>query len=157
VSADELAINLEKMFDNYLVFHGYTSYMRDYEMIVLQAGEEISGKKEYLRFLFRFCVTGAVKSTLGPHVWRTSTDDSLLDIEYAELNSSGYVWGVKNQEIYPGARLIPGSPTAARWSDDLGIEFHEVEIVANAQSINLVFADLAVDEIGEGYSPFTIR
>jgi hypothetical protein len=40
VSADQLGSNLEKMFDNYLMFHGYTSYMRDYERIVLQAGEE---------------------------------------------------------------------------------------------------------------------
>jgi hypothetical protein len=111
----------------------------------------------HLRFLCRFCVIVVIKSSLGPDVWRRSTDDSLLDVEYPRSRPIGYVWGVKSQEVYPGPRIIPGSSIARQWSDDLGIEFHEVEIAANTQSMNLVFADLVVDEIGAGYSPFTIR
>lgn len=152
MDAGKIETNLEKMFDNYLVFHGYTPYMRDYEMIVHSPTKRI-----YMRFLFRFCVSAAIKSRLGPDVWRRSMDDSLLDIEYPGSRSTGYVWGVKNQELYPGPRLIPETSIANEWSSGLGIGFYEVEIDANAQSINLIFADLAVDEIGEGYSPFIVQ
>jgi hypothetical protein len=50
-----LRVHLDEVFDNELLFHGFTNYMRDYELITYQSVDPHSGlSPRHLRLLFRF-------------------------------------------------------------------------------------------------------
>ena len=66
------------------------------------------------------------------------------------------MWGVKWQAIYPGMQLVSPSAEATRWTEALGVPFHEVSIETNGHNINLVFSDLSVRQVASGYTPFTV-
>lgn len=59
--------------------------------------------------------------------------------------------------LYPGATLPSSSEATRRWSNALGIDFHEVRIETNAHNLTLVFSDLEVTEIPVGYAPFVTK
>ena len=58
--------------------------------------------------------------------------------------------------LYPGARLVTDSARTGPWSQALGLDFHEVIVETNGHNLTLVFSDLEVSEVNEGYSPFTV-
>ena len=158
-SADLKSV-LGELFDNELMFHGFTPYMRDYEMVVYQSVDpnpKYGLVPRHLRFLFRYCTEATARSRVRPDVWSRSLDDELLRVRHVTCESSGYTWGVEAQEIYPGATVVEASERAAYWSDELGIDFHEVVIEANAQVITLVFAEVTFTEVGAGYTPYTVE
>ncbi|MGC5054519.1 hypothetical protein ACLQ2S_24050 [Micromonospora sp. DT48] len=80
-------------------------------------------------------------------------DDRLIDETGVELD--GYVWGVNWHNLYPGA--LQESPTARSWTQAIGLEFHEVRIETNAHELTLVFSDLQVSELPQGYCPFVVK
>jgi hypothetical protein len=154
---DKLSARLEQMFDNALVYHGYTNYMRDYELIVYQSADPRSRiQPRYLRFLFIACPEASIRSAIRPEIWSRSMDPRLLAEHSATEESPGYVWGVQTQELYPGPKVIENSVRARKWTNGVGIPFHEVDIEANAHRINLIFAYLSVEEVKVGYSPFEV-
>ncbi|MFB7830949.1 hypothetical protein [Streptomyces sp. NPDC056056] len=145
---------LDEAFDHAVVHHGYTNYMRDYEVIVYATAAPDTGiQQAYLRYLFRYCVDARCETSVPAATWRVSLDDRLVDYETgADLD--GYVWGVKWHLLYPGAKLLPESEVARRWSRAVGIDFHDVLIESNAHRLTLVFSDLQVTEVPTGYTPF---
>jgi hypothetical protein len=154
---EDLAAHLQEMTDNLLIYHGFTPYMRDYELIVLQPASPASGMDtRFLMFLFRSCTEVLVRSLIGPQTWSKSMNDELLRPQQVAAGTSGYVWGVRGQELYPGPKIVENSRMARSWSQRVGTEFHEVEVKANAQQINLVFTNLSVEEVSPGYTPFTV-
>jgi hypothetical protein len=156
MNESELAQHLERIFDQGVVFHAFTDYMRDYEIVVHCTADPRTGiAPTYQRYLFRMCVVANVETTVPPHVWARSLDERLIDYETG-VNLDGYVWGVKWHVLYPGARVVPRSRTAQRWAKSLGLDFHEVEIETNAHKITLVFSDLEVSEVDENYRPVTL-
>ena len=149
---------LDQLFDNELVFHGCTNYMRDYELVVYQSVDPRSGlHPQHLRFLFRFCTEVAIRSSLTPDAWAESTDDALLVTHQVTRESRGFVWGVQCQVLYPGAKIIPISQRAQAWEEAVGIPFHEVRIEGNAHIIEIVFSELSVEEVHAGYSPYRVE
>lgn len=67
---------LDEVFDQALVYHGYTDYMRDYELITYAVADPRTGiQPSYERYLFRYCVEVTITSTLTPETWRQSLDD----------------------------------------------------------------------------------
>ncbi|MDI3420258.1 hypothetical protein QIT00_17125 [Streptomyces sp. B-S-A12] len=84
---------------------------------------------------------------------QASPDDRLTDHKSA-ADLDGYVWGVNCHSLYPGARLLPESEVTRRWSQALGIDFHEVCIETDAHRITLLFSQLQVTEVPVGYAPF---
>jgi hypothetical protein len=139
--------SLDGISDQALVRHGFTAYMRDYELMVYRPSDPRSGiPPDQLRYLFRHCVVADVRSALRPETWRCSFDDRLTD-HSTGVDLDGFVWGVNWQSLYPGATLIPDSDRARHWSETLGIDFHEVRIEANAHDLTLVFSDLQVTQI----------
>ncbi|MFF7725799.1 hypothetical protein [Streptomyces sp. NPDC008001] len=84
---------------------------------------------------------------------RVSLDDRLIESKTG-VDLDGYVWGVKWPSLYPGARLLPGSEATRRWSNALGVDFHEVRMETNAHNLTLLFSDLQVSEVPVGYAPF---
>jgi hypothetical protein len=163
ISAVEAALlnsYLKEMFDCELVHHGFTNYMRDYEFVVYQSCDpnpKYGLSPRHLRFIFRLCPEATVTSRVRPDVWARSLDDSLLDEQRVTRESPGYVWGVQTQCLYPGASVIDGSDRARFWANALGVEFHEIVVEANAQSITLVFSDIQVDEVSDGYAPYQLH
>lgn len=148
---------LDELFDSDLVYHGFTRYMRDYELIVFQSTDPRSGiAPRHLRFLFRICPEASVRSHLGPDVWARSMEDGLLSQHQVTMESEGYIWGVQCQVLYPGASIVDDSERARWWAGQVGVEFHEIQISANAHQISLVFADLQVEEVAIGYTPFAV-
>ncbi|MFJ7045649.1 hypothetical protein CTU88_29480 [Streptomyces sp. JV178] len=145
---------LDDAFDHAVVHHGYADHMRDYEVIVHMTADPRTGvAPAYLRYLFRFCVEARCETSVPAAVWKDSLDDRLIAREPgADLD--GYVWGVRWHALCPGARLVPESDAARRWSEALGIDFHEVHIRTTAHDLTLVFSELQVDEVPVGYAPF---
>ncbi|WP_406375769.1 hypothetical protein OG788_39575 [Streptomyces sp. NBC_00647] len=145
---------LDEAFDHAVVHHGYTSYMRDYEVIVYATADPSTAmESSYKRYLFRYCVEARCETSVPAETWRVSMDDRLIEQETGtELD--GYVWGVKWHCLFPGARLLPDSEDARRWSNVLGIDFHEVRLETNAHNLTLIFSDLQVSEVPAGYAAF---
>jgi hypothetical protein len=147
----------DDVFDQAIVFHGFADYMRDYEVLIYATADPRTGiRPENLRYRFTHCVRATVTSALCPETWKRSLDGRLVNYEQGR-DLDGYVWGVRWQELYPGMKLLPDSAEARRWSDELGIPFHEAVIEANGHNISLVFSDLTVQAIDPGYAPFTVQ
>lgn len=156
MNAEEINAALEDVHDQAIVFHAYTDYMRDYEIITHSVPDPRSGKlPTYKRHLFKFCVEVEVVTALSVETWRASLDDRLIDYDTGK-NLDGYVWGVKWQELYPGGRVVPEPTRARRWSEAFGLPFHEVRIEANGHNMGLIFSDLDVTELEPGYAPFVV-
>ena len=116
---------LDDVYDQALVHHGYTPYMRDYELIVYVTAESATGiPPAYLRYPFRFCVEATTRSTLSRDTWQRSRDERLIRYETGK-DLDGFVWGVTWLPLDPGFGVVPDSARARMWSDALGTDFHE--------------------------------
>ncbi|PZG10933.1 hypothetical protein C1I95_27705 [Micromonospora craterilacus] len=147
---------LDDVYDQALVYHGFTDYMRDYEAIVYATADPRTGvAPKHLRYLFRYCVEARCQTSVAPATWRESLDDRLIDYKTG-VDLDGYVWGVKWQSLYPGAKILEESPAARSWAEAIGLEFHEVRIQTNAHDLTLVFSDLQVSDLPPGYRPFAV-
>ena len=102
-----------------------------------------------------FCVEATTRTALRAETWRRSQDERLIDHETA-ADLDGFVWGVKWQPLYPAFELVPDSSRARMWSRSLAMDFHELRVASNAHEISLVFADLVVEKIDDGYAPFVV-
>jgi hypothetical protein len=146
---------LDEVFDQALVYHAFTDYMRDYEVIIYATSDPRTDiPPAHLRYLFRFCVEAESQTAVPSDVWRESLDDRLID-HSTGVDRDGYVWGVKWQCLYPGATVVADSQRAAKWAKEIGIDFHEVRFETNGHNLTLVFSDLQVSELPLGYAPFT--
>lgn len=145
---------LDGTFDQAVVHHGYTNYMRDYEVIVYATADPRTGiLPPHLRYLLRFCVEARCETSVPAETLRVSLDDRLIESE-TDADLDGYVWGVKWHCLYPGAKLLPESEVTRHWSTALGVDFHEVRIETNAHNLTLLFSDLQLSEAPVGYTPF---
>lgn len=130
--------------------------MRDYDVFIYATADPGTGiPPDYLRYRFKHCVRASVTSAVAPEIWSRSLDDRLVSVEQGR-DLDGYVWGVRWQVLYPGAKLLPGTAETDAWSARLGLPFHEAVIGTNGHDISLVFSDLSVDRVEPGYSPFTV-
>lgn len=103
---------LDDVFDQALVYHAYTDYLRDYEVIIHATADPRTGiPPAYPRYLFRHCVEVDVETAVSADIWRRSLDDRLIDYDTGK-DLDGYVWGVRWQVLYPGAKVVPGSKRA---------------------------------------------
>jgi hypothetical protein len=94
----------DEVFDQAVVYHGFTDYMRDYQLLVYATADPRAGiRPQHVRLLFKHCVRAAVTSTLTPEIWSRSMDELLVEGPGDEP-VEGYVWGVRWQMLYPGRR-----------------------------------------------------
>jgi hypothetical protein len=144
------------LFDNAIVAHGFTPYLRDYQLEVVTLAAVPDGSRAYqegrYRFLFTHCVLAHVETSVRDDVWPRSWDDVFTDYAAWERAGcpEGYVWGVNDARVYPGVVYLPDSPRAAEWSRRLGRPMHEVRIETNAWTLELVFHALRVHRIAHG-------
>jgi hypothetical protein len=103
VDESQLDEGLEELFDNELLHHGYTNYMRDYELVVYQSVDpdpRYGLVPRHLRLVFRMCTLAEIRSTVRPDVWATSLDDSLVESHSVTPSCYGY-----SEEPLPPATL----------------------------------------------------
>ncbi len=157
MDAEAMQAAFDEVFDQAIVFHAFTDYMRDYEVVTYSVADPRTGiQPQYDRFIFRYCVEAEVKTTVTPETWRKSLDDGLLDHENGK-DLDGYVWGVRWHCLYPGARIEEATPRTTAWADALEMPLYEAVIETNAHHIRLVFGDLEVSQVEPGYAPFVTR
>lgn len=156
VNIDEIQAAFDDVLDQAVVFHGFTDYMRDYDIFIYVTADPRTGTRpQHLRYRFKHCVRAVVTSAVPPEVWKRSLDERLIDYEQG-VNLDGYVWGAKWQVLYPGMKLLDDSPEAKRWSRFLDRPFHEASIEMNGHNISLVFSDLEVDTVDVSHVPFAV-
>lgn len=156
VNQQQLQGALDEVFDQALVYHAFTPYTRDYEVIVYATADPVTGiPPAHLRYLFRHCVEADTQSVLPLDIWRQSLDERLTNHETGK-DLDGFVWGVNWQPLYPGMTLVSPSSRTQRWAEGIGLDFHEVRIETNNQRITLVFSELQVSELPTGYAPFVV-
>lgn len=156
MDANEIKNSLDEIFDHAILFHAFTDYMRDYEVIAFVSTDPQSGiAPKTLSFLFKYCVEAHVETAVRADAWKASLSDALLDRKTGP-DHDGYVWGIRWQNLYPGASLLPESKTASKWEKEIGIGFHEVKFETNGHNLTLVFSDLEVREVKPGYTPFEV-
>jgi hypothetical protein len=152
----KLKSDLDDIFDQAIVYHGFTDYLRDYELFAYCTADPRTGiVPEHLRYRFKLCVIAEVQTALTETIWTRSLDDRLVDYDVGK-DLEGYVWGVKWQMLYPGARIIQDSARAQHWAQALNRDFHEVRIETNGHNISLVFSELEVTKVEPGYTPFAV-
>jgi hypothetical protein len=156
VDAGQIQAALDDVIDQAVVFHAFTDYLRDYEIIVYSQADPRTGiRPRYDRFLFRYCVEASIVPRVRAEVWARSLDERLIDYETAR-EADGYLWGSKWQIISPGGTVVADSDRARKWADAVGIDFSEVRLELNAHDLSLVFSDLAITEVAPGYAPFVV-
>lgn len=154
MNSDEIQRALDDVFDQAIVFHAFTDYMRDYEIITYSVAAPSTGiPPAYDRYLFRYTVEVTTTTTVTEAAWSRSLDDRLIDYEQGK-DLDGFVWGVKWHNLYPGGKVVENSTRARDWTESLGIAFHEVQIETNAHRLGIVFSDLEVTKVDPGFTPF---
>jgi hypothetical protein len=142
-SVDEIRGLLGPLVDQDITRHGFTPYLRDYEVLA----EEWDGEDEMIpvRWVFAHCVSASVTTALRPETWRDSWDDSFTDPELAtEPEGMGFLWSVGWAAAYPGPNYVADSAEARRWTDHLGRQMHEVKVETNVFTLRVVFHRLTI-------------
>jgi hypothetical protein len=146
----------DAIFDSGVMGHGFTSYMRDYDVVIEVPALRPDGSGSYIegryRYRFTHCVEAAVKTKVPPETWRQSWSDEFISYSAWEQagEPNGFVWGMEWAEAYPGVERVEASESVAAWSEALGKPMHGIRIETNAYVIELVCHDLVVTRLATG-------
>src|SRR4051794_3351814 len=83
-------------FDGAILSHGFTTYMRDYEIIAeTSASYNKDGARRY-SYRFTHCVYAVCTTSVHDDTWRMSWSDTFSDHERWKQagGPEGFVWGV---------------------------------------------------------------
>ena len=144
------------LFDNAVISHGFTPYLRDYDVVFNVASQVPGGTASYVsgqwRYRFTHCVAAEITTNVADKIWRDSWTDEFTDFERWKQagEPEGFLWGVCWSNAYPGLSYIENSQAAKRWAERLGRPMHEVTIETNSQILRLIFHDVEIREIARG-------
>jgi hypothetical protein len=153
------------LFDQAITQHGFTLYLRDYDVIVDRIAPVLKGgvdaaadRSNYVearyRYRFTHCVAATADTKVSDETWRVSWDDHFTEL--AAWKRAGepeeFVFGVRWADAYPGGQLVQDSALARDWSERLGRTMHEAVIETNTYTLRLVFHDLHVTRVAVGDS-----
>jgi hypothetical protein len=116
VSEIQEALERGNLFDAAIVRHGFTPYLRDYDLIAYFG----RGPEDLYRF--SHCPLVEISTAVPDDVWKHSWSDNFID--YSEWLKSGapdgYVWGICESTVYPGAKYFADSKLAREWMSRWG-------------------------------------
>ncbi|HLP80586.1 MAG TPA: hypothetical protein VK141_01180 [Nitrosomonas sp.] len=140
----------ESIFDAAILKHGFTDYMRDYELIVqCRIDQELDIVYKYH---FIGCVEAHYETAFGSDYKKSLSDNHVLsldeDFPVEEEPEEGFFWGTRWAGVYPGLQYIENGDRALYWSKQLGRIMHEVTIETNVYFLRLVFADIRFANVG---------
>ncbi len=148
----------ESFFDAAILRHGFTDYMRDYEIIVY--GRNCPPHRDVHRYQFIGCVEAIAETRVPPRAFAKSLSDEfvLSGPDYPEKEEpEGFIWGVRFSNANPGLIYVRDGARAVHWSRALGRPMHEVTIETEAFHLRLVFADVRCEFLGHEDTPLTLR
>ena len=127
--------------------HGYTDYMRDYEVLVCS----LLGPPwdDLHKYQFVGCVEAHCQSVIDPQIYSDSmSDENILCAEEESAEQpDGFIWGVRSSEI-PSIDFFQGTDSSDFWSDKLRAPCYEARLVTEAYSLKLVFHELRYEFMG---------
>lgn len=139
----------EDFFDAAIMKHGFTDYMRDYEIIV--GARDGPPNTDIHRYQFVGTVEAHYATAVRPEFFAASLPDEfvLSGPDYPDKpDPDGFIWGVRYSNAYPGLEYVPDSELAKRWSNALGIPMHEIVLETEAFRLQLVFAEVRYEFLG---------
>ncbi len=139
----EETLNTYDLFDATILSHGFSAYMRDYQITAKVHQGNPSGV--YV-FMLQGCVESHYEPSISPHAF--SMDDELLDLQKMKKahKIDAFRWGVKGAEIYPGWTYFSNSQKAKVWTEKMGYSMHEVKFETNVYKLNIIFHNLKVTQ-----------
>lgn len=152
----------ERFLDSAVVSHGFTSYSRDYDVVIetpaaLPPGVPIGDTTgSYLegryRYRFTHCMEAHLTTAVRDDVWQESWDEVFTNSVAWQAAGSpdGFVWGVDYADAYPGLSYVTESARASLWTGRLAREMHEIVIETNTFVLNLVCHDLRIQRLAVG-------
>jgi hypothetical protein len=135
--------------------HGFTDYMRDYEIIV--GSRDGPPRTDIHIYQFIGCVEASYSTALGrcfeepTSIFGESINDEFVfsGPDYPEKNDpDGFIWGVRYAEVLSGWNYYENSKRARTWSQRIGRKMHEISVETNAYGLELVFADIRYAFLG---------
>lgn len=137
----------ESFFDAAILRHGFTDYMRDYEIVFSGFGK-YAERIDKVQFIG--CVEAICSSRIRPEsLAKSLTDEHVHASDHPEKeNPDGFIWGVRYSAAYPGLTYIEDGKRARHWSKLLGRTMHEITLETEAFHLRLVFADVRVGFVG---------
>jgi hypothetical protein len=148
----------EDFLDAALLRHGFTDYMRDYEIIV--SGRDGPPRTDVHRYLFIGCAEAVYQTAVSSEYFGPSLPDEFVlagpDNPEEEI-PDGFIWGVRWACAYPGLTYRRDGERARYWEGLLQRPMHEVFLETNAYSLLLVFADVRHSYIGVANEPGVLR
>lgn len=142
-------LSREDFFDAAIMRHGFTDYMRDYEVIVGARGGP--PHTDIHRYHFVGCVEAHYETAVSPSTFAASLPDDfvLSGPDYPDKpDPHGFIWGVRYSNAYPGLTYVAGSTRAERWTRTLGVPMHEITLQTEAFTLTLVFAEARYEFLG---------
>ena len=138
----------EDFFDAAILRHGFTDYIRDYEIIV--GARNGPPNTDVHKYQFVGCVEAHYETKLGQTFTQSLSDEYVYSgPDYPEKDvPDGFIWGVRFADAYPGLTYVENGERAKHWSQLLGRTMHEVAIETNCYYLRLVFADLRYAFLG---------
>ena len=103
-------------FDMAIIRHGFTDYMRDYEILI---GSGYPASEEIHRYQFVGCVEASYRSNIRPTTIVKSLPDEyvLSGPDYPDIDDPpGFIWDVRYSNAYPGLDYIDNGERAKHWS-----------------------------------------
>lgn len=139
----------EDFFDAAILRHGFTDYMRDYEIIV--GARNGPPNTDVHKYQFIGCVEAQYQTLLRSDTFSKSLPDDFVysGPDYPDKDDpDGFIWGVRFAEAYPGLMYLDDGERAAYWFSVMGRKMHEVTLETNAFHLRLVFADVRYAFLG---------
>lgn len=133
-----------------VVAHGFTDYMRDYEIHVV--GRNGPPFDDVHRYLFVGCVEAIVRSNVDPETFGQSIGDEFVYAgpDYPDKpEPNGFIWGVRYSTAHWGFILKKDSSRASEWSTSTKLAMSEITLSTEAFVIDLIFFDLRYEFLGQ--------
>lgn len=136
-----------------IVRHGYTDYMRDYEIIVCS----LLGPPwdDLHKYQFVGCVETHCQSVVDPAMYAASISDlNVTCIDEGDEQPAGFIWGTRSSEL-PSIDFFKDTASSDAWSRKLAMSCYEARLVTEAYSLKIIFHELRYEflgRIGQGLS-----
>ena len=140
----------EDFFDGAILRHGFTDYIRDYEIIV--GGRNGPPYKDVHKYQFIGCVEAVYTSKIRPEAITQSLSDEFVysGPDYPDKDDpKGFIWGVRYSNAYPGWAYSENGKQAKRWTKLMNRKMHEFVLETEAFQLTLVFADVRYSYLGD--------
>jgi hypothetical protein len=138
----------EGLFDAVVLRHGFTDYMRDYDIIV--GARNGPPNTDVHKYQFVGCVEAHYQVKLREGFTQSLSDEYVYSgPDYPDKEEpDGFIWGVRFAEARPGLAYVENGERAEYWSRALGRKMHEILLETNAYYLRLVFADVRYAFLG---------